>query len=60
MAKGEEVMPVPGGEVSTSQIWSNTDAVSNQIVEETQEDSTTGQADAQEQAVVEGGSETEE
>ena len=53
-------MPVPGGEVSTSQIWSNTDAVSNQIVEETQEDNTTGQADAQEQAVVEGGSETEE
>jgi hypothetical protein len=60
MAKGEEVMPVPGGEVSTSQIWSNTDAVSNQIVEETQEDSTTGQADAQEQALVESGSETEE
>jgi hypothetical protein len=60
MAKGEEVMPIPGGELTSSQIWSNTDAVSNQIVEETQEDSTTGQADAQEQAVVESGSEEEE
>jgi hypothetical protein len=60
MAKGETVMPIPGGELTSSQIWSNTDAVSNQIVEETQEDSTTGQADAQEQALVEGGSETEE
>ena len=54
-------MPVPGGELTGTEIWSNTDAVSNQIVEETQEDSTTGQADAQEQAaLVEGGSETEE
>ena len=53
-------MPIPGGELTSSQIWSNTDAVSNQIVEEAQEDSTTGQADAQEQALVEGGSETEE
>ena len=52
-------MPVPGGEISTSQIWSNPDAVDNQIVEETQEDNTAGQADATEQEVVEGGSETE-
>ena len=59
MVKGEEVMPVPGGEISTSQIWSNPDAVSNQVVEETQEDNTAGQADATEQEVVEGGSETE-
>jgi hypothetical protein len=60
MAKGEEVMPVPEGQLTDSQIWSNTDAVSNQIAEETQEDSTTGEADAQEQAVVESGSEEEE
>jgi hypothetical protein len=60
MVKGEEIMPVPGGEISTSQIWSNSDAVSNQVVEETQEDNTAGQADATEQEVVEGGSETEE
>ena len=53
-------MPVPGGEISTSQIWSNPDAVSNQVVEEAQEDITTGEADATEQEVVEGGSETEE
>ncbi len=53
-------MPVPEGQLTDSQIWSNTDAVSNQIIEETQEDNTTGQADAQEQALVEGGSETEE
>ena len=52
-------MPVPGGEISTSQIWSNPDAVSNQVVEEAQEDITTGEADATEQEVVEGGSETE-
>ena len=52
-------MPVPNGEISTSQIWSNPDAVSNQVVEEAQEDNTAGQADATEQEVVEGGSETE-
>ena len=60
MVKGEEVMPVPGGEISTSQIWSNPDAVSNQVVEEAQEDNTAGQADATEQEVVEGGSQAEE
>jgi hypothetical protein len=59
MVKGEKVMPVPGGEISTSQIWSNPDAVSNQVVEETQEDNTAGQADATEQEVVEGGSQAE-
>jgi hypothetical protein len=59
MVKGEEVMPVPGGEISTSQIWSNPDAVSNQVVEEAQEDNTAGQADATEQEVVEGGSQAE-
>jgi hypothetical protein len=52
-------MPVPGGEITTTEIWSNPDAVSNQVVEEAQEDNTAGQADATEQEVVEGGSETE-
>jgi hypothetical protein len=59
MVKGEEVMPVPGGEITTTEIWSNPDAVSNQVVEEAQEDITAGEADATEQEVVEGGSETE-
>ena len=52
-------MPVPGGEITTTEIWSNSDAVSNQVVEEAQEDNTAGEADATEQEVVEGGSETE-
>jgi hypothetical protein len=60
MAKGETVMPVPEGNITTSEVWSNSDAVSNQVTEEAQEDSTTGEADAQEQAVVESGSEEEE
>jgi hypothetical protein len=59
MVKGEEVMPVPGGEITTTEIWSNPNAVSNQVVEEAQEDITAGEADAAEQEVVEGGSETE-
>ena len=53
-------MPTPGGEITSTELWSNTDAVSNQIVEEAQEDNTTGEADAEEQEVVEGGSEAEE
>ena len=52
-------MPVPGGEITTTELWSNSDAVSNQVVEEAQEDNTAGEADATEQEVVEGGSETE-
>lgn len=52
-------MPVPGGEITTTEIWINPDAVSNQVVEEAQEDNTAGEADATEQEVVEGGSETE-
>jgi hypothetical protein len=59
MVKGEEIMPVPGGEITTTELWSNSDAVSNQVVEEAQEDNTAGEADATEQEVVEGGSETE-
>jgi len=53
-------MPVPGGEITTTELWSNPDGGSNQIVEEAQEDNTAGEADATEQEVVEGGSETEE
>jgi hypothetical protein len=60
MVKGETVMPTPGGEITTTEIWSKSDAVSNQVAEEAQEDITTGEADATEQEVVEGGSETEE
>jgi hypothetical protein len=60
MDKGETVMPVPEGNITTSDVWSNPDAVDNQVVEEAQEDNTTGQADATEQEVVEGGSEAEE
>ena len=52
-------MPVPGGEITTTELWSNPDAVSNQVTEEAQEDITAGEADATEQEVVEGGSETE-
>jgi hypothetical protein len=59
MVKGEKIMPVPGGEITTTELWSNPDAVSNQVVEEAQEDNTAGEADATEQEVVEGGSETE-
>ena len=53
-------MPVPGGEITTTELWSNPDAVSNQVTEKAQKDITTGEADATEQEVVEGGSETEE
>jgi hypothetical protein len=59
MAKGETVMPTPGGEITTTELWSNPNAVSNQVTEEAQEDITAGEADATEQEVVEGGSETE-
>ncbi len=52
-------MPVPGGEITTTELWSNEDAVSNQVIEQAQEDNTAGEADATEQEVVEGGSETE-
>jgi hypothetical protein len=53
-------MPVPGGEITSTETWSESNGVSNQVVEEAQEDNTAGQADATEQEVVEGGSETEE
>ena len=53
-------MPTPQGDITSTETWSESDAISNQVVEETQEDNTAGQADATEQEVVEGGSEAEE
>jgi hypothetical protein len=60
MAKGETVMPTPGGEITSTELWSNTNAVNNQTTEEVQEDIAEEEADATEQEVVEGGSEAEE
>ena len=56
----ENKMPVPGGEITTSEIWSNPDAVNDQTVEETQASEVQEEANATEQAVVEGGSKEEE
>jgi len=53
-------MPVPEGVITSTDTWSESDAVSNQVVEEAQEDNTAGEADATEQEVVESGSEEEE
>ena len=52
-------MPVPEGELTTAEIWSNTDAVNDQTVEETEDIKVQEETNATEQAVVEGGSETE-
>jgi hypothetical protein len=60
MVKGETIMPTPQGDITSTETWSESDAVSNQVVEEAQEDNTAGEADATEQEVVESGSETEE
>ena len=56
----EKKMPVPEGELTTSEIWSEPDAVENQTVEETEAVEVQEEADATESAVVESGSETEE
>ena len=53
-------MPTPTGDITSTETWSESDAVSNQVAEEAQEDNTAGEADATEQAVVESGSEEEE
>jgi len=58
MVKGETVMPIPGGNITTSQIWSG-DGNDNQAVEETTQESVSEEADATESEVVEGGSEAE-
>jgi hypothetical protein len=59
MVKGETVMPVPGGEITSTETW-DANGDNNQAVEETAEVEVQEEADATEQAVVEGGSETEE
>ena len=59
MVKGETVMPVPEGELTTSEIWSDPNAVEDQTVEETQASEVQEEVNATEPAVVEGGSETE-
>jgi Holliday junction resolvase len=56
----EKKMPVPEGEITTSEVWSEPDAVENQTVEETEAVEVQEEADATESAVVESGSETEE
>jgi len=53
-------MPVPEGELTTAEIWSDPNAINNQTVEEMEESKVQEEANATEQAVVEGGSETEE
>ena len=53
-------MPTPQGDITSTETWSNEDAVSNEIVEETQEDITAGEVNATEQEVVEGGSELQD
>ena len=56
---GEIIMPVPEGELTTADIWSDTNGVNDQTVEETEASEVQEEADATEQAVVQGGSETE-
>lgn len=53
-------MPTPQGDITSTETWSNEDAVSNEAVEETQEDITAGEVNATEQEVVEGGSELQD
>jgi hypothetical protein len=60
MVKGETVMPVPEGELTTAEIWSDPNGVNNQTVEETEASKVQEEINATEQAVVQGGSETEE
>ena len=52
-------MPVPEGELTTSEIWSDPNAVEDQTVEETQASEVQEEVNATEPAVVKGGSETE-
>jgi len=59
MVEGETIMPIPGGNITTSQIWS-ADGNDNQTVEETTQESVSEEANATESEVVEGGSEAEE
>ena len=52
-------MPVPEGELTTAEIWSDPNGVSDQTVEETEAIEVQEEANATEQAVVQGGSETD-
>ena len=52
-------MPVPEGDLTTAEIWSDPNGVNDQTVEETEASEVQEEADATEQAVVQGGSETD-
>ena len=52
-------MPVPEGELTTAEIWSDPNGVNDQTVEETEAIKVQEEANATEQAVVQSGSETE-
>ena len=52
-------MPVPEGDLTTAEIWSDPNGVSDQTVEETKASEVQEKTNATEQAVVQGGSETE-
>jgi Holliday junction resolvase len=56
----EKKMPVPEGNITTSEVWSEPDVSNDQTVEETEASEVQEEVNATEQAVVEGGSETEE
>jgi len=56
----EKKMPVPEGEITTSEVWSEPDVSNDQTVEETEASEVQEEVNATEQAVVQGGSETEE
>ena len=53
-------MPVPEGELTTAEIWSDPNGINDQTVEETEAIEVQEEAYATEQAVVQSGSETEE
>jgi len=53
-------MPVPEGELTTAEIWSDPNAINNETVEETEDVEVQEETNATEQAVVQSGSETEE
>jgi Holliday junction resolvase len=55
----EKKMPVPEGEITTSEVWSEPDVSNDQTVEETEASEVQEEVNATEQAVVQGGSETE-
>ena len=55
----EKKMPVPEGELTTAEIWSDPSGVNDQTVEETEASEVQEEADATEQAVVESGSEAD-